>query len=601
MGMIEVYDPAAHGSEADFAHNVLPLGARVKPNGSVRMLVDPSLPGVNDAMVELPCTLPTVEQIFQHVKPDSMLGKRDLLNGFFHITLHPDARRYMGFRHPVTGQLCRWVVLPQGTKQSPAVFCAVSEAACRIFNKALQERGIDSMVFVYVDDFIVVADNHEAMMATFDIMDTEGAALGLTWNLKKDVGRETPMQRIEALGLLLDAAAQEMQLPSDKRERYLQDLRQFISDHEHKHEAAVKPLEQLVGRLLYVCKVCRWGYLFVQSLLDALYPGVAERTAGSQPGKVPLGDAVRYEQRFWEALLSDTGSPWSGIKKHLIGTKEVQVDPSQFDCQLYTDASMKYGVGGVLGKEVYSYKWHAPTDGVHIGTLELEALYICLLHWKDELSQQQVLARMDNIQAVVAVNKGCSRKPALRDILYRIARLGMQYNFELKAIHVKGELNPADAPSRGKRATSTQNWMFTDFAQFNSPPAEVDCCASPNGQNAQPGCHIWYSEADPVQDHARDLAGKVLWANIPFDSLTPIMGVIVQAWKLDPLGTLATVVVPDWPTAAWYRRYIRRKRPLFRLLHRYPAGSHVFTWRGSLPPHGCKHDMLVLRIGSRGD
>jgi hypothetical protein len=47
-------------SEKAFAHNILPLGAVVKPNGYVRMLVDFSLPGVNDAMVELPCTLVSV-------------------------------------------------------------------------------------------------------------------------------------------------------------------------------------------------------------------------------------------------------------------------------------------------------------------------------------------------------------------------------------------------------------------------------------------------------------------------------------------------------------------------------------------------------------
>lgn len=105
MGMVERYNPIVHGTKQDFACNVIPLGARAKPSGAIRMLVDPSLPGINEAMVELPCTLPTVEQIFRLVKPTSVLGKRDLLNGFFHCTLSTHASRFMGYTHPVTGSL----------------------------------------------------------------------------------------------------------------------------------------------------------------------------------------------------------------------------------------------------------------------------------------------------------------------------------------------------------------------------------------------------------------------------------------------------------------------------------------------------------------
>ena len=45
-----------------------------------------------------------------------VLGKRDLCNGFFHLVLSPTARKAMGLRHPTSGRLARWVVLPQGTK-----------------------------------------------------------------------------------------------------------------------------------------------------------------------------------------------------------------------------------------------------------------------------------------------------------------------------------------------------------------------------------------------------------------------------------------------------------------------------------------------------
>ena len=99
MGMAERYDPTCHGSKQDFACNV--IGARVKPSGAmpsgaIKMLVDPRLPGITEAMIELlPCTLPTVKHIFQLVKPTSVLG--------IHCTSSVKARRYlMGYQLPIT-------------------------------------------------------------------------------------------------------------------------------------------------------------------------------------------------------------------------------------------------------------------------------------------------------------------------------------------------------------------------------------------------------------------------------------------------------------------------------------------------------------------
>lgn len=600
MGMVERYDSARHGSRAAFACNVLPLGARVKPSGAIRMLVDPSLPGVNEAMVELPCTLPTTEQIFKLVKPTSVLGKRDLLNGFFHVTLDPDARRFMGYTHPVNGGLYRWIVLPQGTKQSPAIFCAVSDAACRIFNKRFSRESIAAIVVVYVDDYIIVADTHRDMQQAFAVMDEEAELLGMQWNPKKDVGRDTPVTQLEVLGIMIDAPNQTLQLPTDKRSRYLQEVQTFLSTYRHKQQAPVKAVESLVGKLLFACRVCRWGYLFTQEILDQVYPGLRQPGESCKASQVLLTDGLWFELSFWESTLQTTSNPWLGIRKHMVGTKEVDIDPSRFDLEVYTDASKAHGVGGVLGHEVLSRKWDRDVTDEHIGALELEALAKCLQHWREDLAQQKVIARMDNTQAVAAINKGASRKPALRQTLLQIAKLGLEYGFEVKAVYIKGELNPADAPSRGKQATTRQDWTFMHFEEFNSPAAEVDCCAAVSGYNVQPGCSTWYSAVDPVQTHVRDIAGKVLWANIPFAELDPILDAIVAAWRLDPINTVATVVVPEWPTAKWYRKYIRRKRPLFKLLHRYEPGSRVFRWKNSTgPANPIRFPVLVLRLGTR--
>lgn len=594
LGMIEYHDTHLHGSEREFAHCIIPLGARVKPSGSIRMLVDPALPGINAHMQTLPCTLPTVAEIFKHVKPHSVLGKRDLTNGFFHCVLTPEARKYMAFRHPVTGKLARWVVLPQGTKQSPAIFCAVSQAAADIFNKAAALGNIKGLVFVYVDDYIIIAESHEDLVKMFNLMDNEAAHLGLHFNPDKDCGKDTPLTKITALGIDIDAPNQELLLPDDKRAAYLEAVRAFKTAHSIDNTAPRKTVESLAGKLLYACRVCRWGYLYVQELLDALYPFP---TPDTPPRTVVLTEGVWNDLKFWEQVLDCSQGRWAGVQKHMLGTKDVHIDPSQFPTQLYTDASKQFGVGGIFGTEVLSQRWDSDMHDVHIGVLELQALYVSLEHWKHELSQQTVLAWMDNVQAVCAVNKGASRIPAMRAIMMDIAMLGTQYGFELKAKHVAGKQNPADAPSRGLVTTKSSDWFFLDFQRYNSPAAQVDCCAAESGYNVQPRCTEWYSMVRPVQQHIQHLAGKVLWVNPPFNTVGPILDAVVQAWRMAPHTTTATILVPQWPETSWYRKYLRRKHPLMRVLHIYPAGSRIFRAPGSSFTPPCKDTIMVLRLG----
>jgi len=199
LGMVEPLPGGA--ATATFVDNILPLGAVVKAGNKVRMLVDPTLPGVNACMAHLPCDLTSVEEIFKHVTPTTVLGKRDLLHGFFHGVLSPAARRSMGFRHPVSGTIMRWVVLPQGTKQSPAFFCAMTEAAARIFNQLLKSAGVKCIIFPFVDDFTYLAASPADLDMAFELTDREAALLGLSWNPKKDVGRGQGLRVLDVLGL----------------------------------------------------------------------------------------------------------------------------------------------------------------------------------------------------------------------------------------------------------------------------------------------------------------------------------------------------------------------------------------------------------------
>jgi hypothetical protein len=593
IGMVEFADRLGI-PDREFANNILPLAAVVKPNGKVRMLLDPSLSpsagvlSVNDHMQQLPCSLPSAENIFMHVTSTSILGKRDLDNGFFHVVLHPDARKYMAFRHPVSGRLGRWVVLPQGTKQSPSLFCSVTEAAARIFNKVCAEQGVKCNIFVYVDDFIFIAESHTDLRAAFEITDLVGAQLGLSWNKNKDVGRDAPTSQLEVLGLLVSAPDLTMSLPANKQASYLQELRNFMQA--HTATCPRKALEQLVGKLVFASRVCRWGFLFVQTLLDALYPPFETR-----PKEIPITEPMLQDLSFWLEALSSDNNLWMGLQQDLIHTRDISIKQDNYQLHVYSDASKTFGVGGVLGPDdSFSARWDRDVTEEHIGALELEALLWNLSHWGRELQGSKVLAHMDNIQAVAAINKGASRIPSLRTTLHNIALLGVRHSFSVRAMYIKGETNPADAPSRG--SSPAHEFVFTQAARFNQPPAEIDCWAPPSGSTLS-SCSITFGTHNSMYNNLSTLRGKVIWAAPPFSEVGRLMAALVDTWVATP-STVATIVVPEWPTATWYMQYLRRKQPYFRLLHKFPAGSSLFSFRDTgRPAPPTKFPILVLRIG----
>jgi hypothetical protein len=344
---------------------------------------------------------------------------------------------------------------------------------------------------------------------------------------------------------------------------------------------------------MYAARVCTWGYLFVQNILDTLFPGCYPH-----PTIVNIQPALWDDLNFWDDVLGSKFSLWMGVRQHMVAKKDIHINKDNFATQFYSDASKTFGVGGVMGTEIYSARWTHDTREDHIGLLELRAVEENLKHFKHNLKDTTVLAWVDNVQALSAINKGYSRLQSIRQVLHRIALMGLEFNFELKAKFVKGTENPADAPSRGKQNT-TQDWTFRDSSLFNNPPAEIDCCTADDGHNSVQSCTTWYAASSNLQDNVKTLAGHRLWANVPFNKADQTLDAIVSAWKSDPANTVATVVVPEWTTATWYRKYMRRRQPLFKVLKRYAAGSRCFLYKRSMkvaPP--CAFPVLVLRLGS---
>jgi hypothetical protein len=80
----------------------------------------------------------------------------------------PSATRYMGFRHPVTGKIGRWIV-----GQSPHFFCGLTDFSKFVFIHCFNAQGVKATCDEYADDCPLRAATYKDMQMAFKIMGIE--------------------------------------------------------------------------------------------------------------------------------------------------------------------------------------------------------------------------------------------------------------------------------------------------------------------------------------------------------------------------------------------------------------------------------------------
>ena len=84
--------------------------------------------GTNQYVATAPFALPSPWDVRPCIRADTHLAKYDIRDGFFHVPVHPDSRKYLVVRHPGTGRLMWAPRLPFGYVESPRLFCSLMEA-----------------------------------------------------------------------------------------------------------------------------------------------------------------------------------------------------------------------------------------------------------------------------------------------------------------------------------------------------------------------------------------------------------------------------------------------------------------------------------------
>ncbi len=416
---------------------VSPLGAVPKPDGSIRLIHDCSLPAgfaVNDyAIQDEKQKFQTIDSATKILTPGCFMAKIDLKSAYRSVQISPASQKVTGLKWTVGGKTVYFYdkKLCFGASRAPAIFHRLSQAVRRMMSR----KGIHGIV-AYIDDFLIVTSTFEECKEAFLILVQLLRKLGFMISWKKVID---PCQRIIFLGVEIDSLCLCVRLPDAKLQAFRRELQAF----RQLKRATKRQLQHLCGRLNWAAAVVRGGRVYLRNIINAI------NRLKHQRSRVRLGADVQGDIAWWNEFMPT----FNGVSAIL--------DKQPITC-LCTDACTQ-GAGAV-----FMYDWvyvNFARDwpevlGLHINFLEILAIVIACYRWCASWRNKRIIVLSDNQTAVSRINKGSCKDPLVMPWLRGLFWLSAKYNFHLSACFLKGHKNVvADSISRlhepGQLATLT--------------------------------------------------------------------------------------------------------------------------------------------------
>ena len=409
-----------------------PLGAREKPDGTVRLILDLSQPqglSVNDHISRDDFTLQyitlddAIAALFTVGPHRALMSKADLKHAFRLIPVRQTQWWLLGFCWH--GQYYYDVRLPFGLRSACAIFNELAEVLCQ----ALAFHSNNREVYHYLDDFFFFSSENSPLCS-----ETYHKFLDICnfCNIPTAPDKcNPPSTRMELLGCILDTDALTISLSASK----VQGIISAIKTVRGSRKVRKRDLLSLIGKLVHATKCIPAGRTFFRRLLDTAH------SVKRPHHRVTLTTETKRDLDWWLTFLPS----WNGVAPMIHPT---WTPPT--DINLTTDASLT-GYGGTCGRSWFAEAW-PPTTLTWSNSmtwLEFIPILVACAVWGPSWRGLRITFHCDNSGVVGACGKGWSREPRLMSLLRQMWYLSATHGFTFRVIHVPGCNNStADALSR---------------------------------------------------------------------------------------------------------------------------------------------------------
>ncbi|XP_011859425.1 PREDICTED: uncharacterized protein LOC105556921 [Vollenhovia emeryi] len=324
-------------------------------------------------------------------------------------------------------------------------------------------------------------------------------------------------------------------LPQKKKIELLNKVRRI----ERKKSCSIREFAQFIGLLVASCPGVDYGMIHTKSLEVAKLQAL-EENEGNFEKTMKIPKSIKGDLGWWKRKLE------SSYKK---------IKSMCFEREIFSDAS-KTGWGAYCsGKQAYGH-WTSKQSDLHINQLELKAALLALKCFANDLSDCEILLRVDNTTAMAYINKmGGVRVDYLHKDAEKLWNWCEERRLWVFAEYISSKENKeADALSRIQNIDT--EWELADYAfhqirkTFGEP--EIDLFASKTNKK----CRIyssWERDPDAIVVNAFTLS----WSNLNFYAFPPFSIIAKVLHKIKVEKASGIVVVPRWTSQIWFPVFMK--------------------------------------------
>jgi hypothetical protein len=520
------------------------------------------------------CSLPTVKDAFNLLRPRWFQAKVDLTSAYRSVPTHPDHWAHQCGEW--AGQGFADLSLPFGVRSAVPLFDRLTQALVR----KLRSEGIPAALG-YIDDFWVTAETEAECLLAYERLIELLLDLGFVVNRAKCV---LPTTRLIFLGIELDSDANgegicRMTIPLAKRLRGAKLCEDFLArvpatgGAQRGTPFLTSQWDAIRGFLGHCASVVFDGRLYMAHLHHAWW--FARGTVLLPPAWLAL--AMRADISWWLKLFQSSDTIQESASHHRT------LSHYAF---FATDACTSWGMGAFMGGDSFKMSWeqlardytqtkvfpncNEPLGRGHVNYLELFAAYWALCKWGKELAGHLVVLHIDSMVALYCLQSMSSKTLVFIPLLRAIAKLLLQHDIRLKLTYISTTANVlADSLSRGGLGFQAllntwytqlpslkrdfEDWMLhtTHFQSLDKRygPITITACADPSGRNSHTS--RYWSSVDSCMDHL--WYNMLVWCNPPFSMIAQILRHFIRCKLARPMGTAMLLLVPVWTDQDWYK------------------------------------------------
>lgn len=493
---------------------------REKPSGGVRFILN--LKALNRFIQPPHFKLEDWRTVVQLMLPESWMATIDLEDAYLLVPVDRSHRKYLRFQW--RGATYQFTALPFGLATSPFIFTKI----IRPVTTKLREEGLQSVV--YLDDFLLLGATEKECSSNVKATVKLLTSLGFIINYKKS--EPSPAKTKKFLGIVFDSSELSMSIPHERRAK----LRKQVYDMSKKSECRIRDLASMIGSLVSIFRMVKYGQMYTRNF-ERIRLKALEASQENYSARTTLPSSLGDDFSWWIKVLSNQN------QRNIISS-------DNYALEIFSDASRTgWGASCQVG-QTHGF-WSNEEKALHINALELIAAYNGLCCFASNLTNCDLLLRIDNMTAIAYINKfGSVQYPHLSSIARKIWKWCEDRNIFIFVSYIASADN-ATADAESRTADPNTEWEISPkgFSEINHAfgPFHIDLFASQI--NAK--CQAYASWLPDPKSTVVD-AFTISWESLNFYAFPPFILIPRVLRKIINDRAEGTVVVPWWPSQAWF-------------------------------------------------